>query len=102
MRRLLHDFYNPVCVEILKNTVPAMGPDSRLLICDMLVPEKVDVGGPQELYWLDWSLICLGGKEKTLKEFIDIFDQAGLELVNVYPSGVGATGIVEARLKQST
>ncbi|PMD52475.1 S-adenosyl-L-methionine-dependent methyltransferase [Hyaloscypha bicolor E] len=25
LRRLLHDFYNPVCLEILKNIVPAMG-----------------------------------------------------------------------------
>lgn len=101
MRRLLHDFYNPVCVEILKNVVPAMGPDSRMIICDMLVPEKVEVWGPHELYWLDWSLMCLGGKEKTLAEFKDILDQAGLELVQIYPSGMGATAMVEARLKQN-
>jgi hypothetical protein len=99
MRRLLHDFYNPVCVEILKNTVPAMGPDSRLIICDMLVPERVEIDGPMELYWLDFSLMTISGKEKTLKEFNDIFDAVGLELVKVYPSGIGKTVMLETRLK---
>ncbi|KAN0108916.1 S-adenosyl-L-methionine-dependent methyltransferase [Hyaloscypha variabilis] len=100
LRRLLHDFYNPVCLEILKNIVPAMGPDSRLIICDMIVPEMVEVGGPLQLYWLDFSLILLGGKEKTLNEFKDLFNEVGLELVKVYPSGVGTTSMLETRLKK--
>jgi len=101
MRRLLHDFYNPVCVEILKNTALAMGPDSRLIVCDMLVPEMVEVNGPRELYWLDLNLMTMSGKEKTLKEFNEIFDAAGLELVKVYPSGIGRTVQLETRLKRS-
>ncbi|RDW66778.1 hypothetical protein BP5796_09527 [Coleophoma crateriformis] len=100
MRRLLHDFYNPVCVEILKNTVSAMGPDSRLIICDMLVPERVEVGGPMELYWLDFSLMTISGKEKTLMEFHEMFDAVGLELVHVYPSNVGKTAMLETRLRR--
>ncbi|KAM7223397.1 Sterigmatocystin 8-O-methyltransferase [Rhypophila decipiens] len=100
MRRILHDFYNPPCVEILKNTAAAMGPDSRLIVCDMLVPEKVEADGPKELYWLDFSLMLIGGKEKTLREFEGIFDAAGLELVKVYPSGFGATVHLETRLKR--
>ncbi len=99
MRRFLHDFYNPACVQILKNIVPAMGPDSRVIVCDMLVPEKVDVGGPDEIYVLDFALMCVGGKERTISEFHQIFDEAGLELVKVYPSGIGATVMVEAKLK---
>ena len=100
MRRILHDFYNEPCVEILRNTAKAMGPDSRLIVCDMLVPEMVEVNGPKELYWLDFNLMLIGGKEKTLKEFEEIFDAAGLELVKVYPSGIGATVQLETRLKR--
>ena len=80
MRRVMHDYYTPVCIKILQNTVPAMGPDSRLIICDMLLPERVEVHGPMEPYWLDFSLLCISGVEKTLKEFTDIFDTVGLEL----------------------
>jgi hypothetical protein len=101
MRRLLHDFYIPVCLDILKNVVPAMGPDSRLIICDMLVPERVEIGGPMELYWLDFSLMTISGREKTLKEFNDMFEEVGLELVKVYPSAVGKTAMLETRLKKA-
>lgn len=100
MRRFLHDFYADVCIQFVKNTAEAMGPDSRLIITDMLIPDKVEVNGPKELYWLDFNLMSMSGKEKTLKEFNEIFDAAGLELVKVYPSGIGATVQLEARLKR--
>lgn len=101
MRRLLHDFYPPVCIDILRNTVQAMGPDSRLIVCDMLVPEKVEPGQLKELYWLDLNLMSISGKEKTLDEFKQMFDAVGLELVKVWPSGVRATVQLETRLKRS-
>jgi hypothetical protein len=100
MRRLLHDFYPPVCIDILKSTVSAMGPDSRLIVCDMLVPEKVEPGKLKELYWLDLNLMSISGKEKTLDEFKQMFDAVGLELVKVWPSEIGATVQLETRLKR--
>ena len=100
MRRLLHDFYNPVCVDILKNTVQAMGPDSRLIVCDMLVPNGIDMNS-KPLYWLDFNLMAITGKEKTLAEFKEMFDTVGLELVKVWPSAIGATVHLETRLKRS-
>jgi len=100
MRRFLHDFYDDVCIHFLRNTAQAMCHDSRLIICDMLVPGTVDVYGPKEVYWLDMNLMVLTGKEKTLEEFRQILDAAGLELVDIYPSGIGATVQLEARLKR--
>ncbi|KAK4453846.1 Sterigmatocystin 8-O-methyltransferase [Podospora aff. communis PSN243] len=100
MWRFLHDFYGDVCVQFLKNTAKAMRPDSRLIVCNMLVPEQVEVYGPKEVYWVDLNLMLISGKEKTLSEFKEIFDAAGLELVKVYPSSVGATVQLEARLKR--
>jgi hypothetical protein len=101
MRRLLHDFYPPVCVDILRNTVSAMGPDSRLIVCDMLMPEKVEPGRLKELYWLDLTMMSISGKEKTLDEFNQMFDAVGLELVKVWPYASGATVQLETRLKCS-
>ena len=100
MRRILHDFYIPVCAEILANTVSAMGPDSRLIVCDMLVPRKVEVGSQMTPYWMDFALMAISGREKTLKEFNELFDKVGLELVQVYPSGIGETVMLETRLKR--
>ena len=90
-----------MCIDILKSTVSAMGPDSRLIVCDMLVPEVVEPGRYKELYWLDLNLMSITGKEKTLAEFNDMFDAVGLELVKVWPSAVGATVQLETRLKRA-
>ncbi len=90
-----------MCIDILKSTVSAMGPDSRLIVCDMLVPEVVEPGRYKELYWLDLNLMSITGKEKTLAEFNDMFDAVGLELVKVWPSTVGATVQLETRLKRA-
>ena len=101
LRRVLHDFYEPVCVQILKNVASAMGPTSRLIIADMVMPEKTQMGGDLTIYWLDFIMMTLNGKEKTEKEFVEITDAAGLEIVKVWSSGYGAQAQVECRLKQS-
>ncbi|KAM3472647.1 hypothetical protein MY8738_008761 [Beauveria namnaoensis] len=100
MRRLLHDFHDSEAIEILRNTASAMAPDSRLLICDMLVPDNVEVYGPMTLYWLDFSLLAIGGKERSLLEFERICAQAGLEIVKVYPSRGDNTIMLETRLQR--
>ncbi|XWW93584.1 hypothetical protein V2A60_001518 [Cordyceps javanica] len=99
MRRLLHDFHDCEAIEILRNTASAMAPDSRLLICDMLVPDKVKVDGPMTLYWLDFSLLAIGGKERSLAEFEHICGQAGLEIIQLYPSRGDNTIMLETRLQ---
>ncbi|KAI6774411.1 hypothetical protein HG531_001260 [Fusarium graminearum] len=101
MRRFLHDFYTPVCIEFVKNTASAMGPDSRLIICDQLIPDTVEQQEHVDLYWLDLSLLCMSGQEKKKTEFEDILEAAGLELVKIYPSTYGCTVMLEARLKRS-
>ena len=100
MRRFLHDFYAPVCTEFVKNTASAMGPDSRLLICDMLVPDLVEPHENMDLYWLDFALLCMTGQEKKKATFEEIFEAAGLELVQIYPSAYGRTVMLEAKLKK--
>ncbi|OAR05965.1 hypothetical protein LLEC1_05119 [Akanthomyces lecanii] len=100
MRRLLHDFYDPQAIEILRNTASAMAPDSRLVICDMIVPDLVQVNGRMTLYWLDFSLVTIGGKERSKPEFENICEQAGLEIVKIYPSHGENTAMLETRLKR--
>lgn len=99
LRRILHDFYEPVCIDIVKNIASAMGPTSRLLIGDFVVPEKSHIGDDFMVYWLDFSMMMLTGQEKTAKQFENILDAAGLELVKIWPYDFGAQAVVEARLK---
>lgn len=77
-----------------------MGPDSRLLIGDFVVPERSRAGDDFMIYWMDLSMMMLTGQEKTRAQFARILDAAGLELVQVWPFAVGAQAMVEARLKR--
>lgn len=87
-------------IDIVKNIASAMGPTSRLLIGDFVVPEKAHVGDDFMIYWMDLSMMMLTGKEKSKKQFEEILDAAGLELVKVWPFVMGAQSVLEARLKQ--
>jgi hypothetical protein len=99
LRRILHDFYEPVCIKILKNVAAAMGPTSRLIVADLILPDKTEIGGDMTTYWLDFSMMMLNGKEKTKKEFEEILDAAGLEIVKVWMYHFGAQAQIECRLK---
>ena len=99
LRRILHDFYDPTCIEIVKNIASAMGPTSRLLIGDFVVPAKTHVGDEFMVYWMDLSMMMLTGREKTAKQFEDILNAAGLELVKIWPHAFGPQCIVEAKLR---
>ncbi|KAI9689218.1 MAG: hypothetical protein M1822_000956 [Bathelium mastoideum] len=101
LRRILHDFYDPVCVDIVKNIANAMAPSSRLLVGDFVIPDKTHVGDEFMVYWMDLSMMMLTGREKTAKQFEGILDAAGLQLVKIWPSPFGAQAIIEAKLKQT-
>ncbi|KAI9708755.1 MAG: hypothetical protein M1820_003710 [Bogoriella megaspora] len=99
-RRILHDFYEPVCIELVKNVASAMNENSRLLIGDFVVPEKTNVGDDMMIYWMDFCMMMITGKEKTKKQFEEILDAAGCELVKIWPHPISPQAIVEARLKR--
>jgi hypothetical protein len=78
-----------------------MGPTSRLIIADMVMPEKTEMGGDLTIYWLDFCMMTLSGKEKSEEEFAEITNAVGLEIVKIWSSGIGAQAQIECRLKQS-
>ncbi|KAF5002024.1 hypothetical protein FGRMN_635 [Fusarium graminum] len=102
---MTYDAFTPqpvkICIEFVKNTASAMGPDSRLIICDQLIPDMVKKNEYRDLYWLDLALLCMTGMEKKKADFEEILEAAGLELVKIYPSAYGCTAMLEARLKNS-
>ncbi|KAI5863063.1 O-methyltransferase-like protein [Durotheca rogersii] len=98
IRRIIHDHLDPVCIKLLKNTASAMGPTSRLIICDMILPDRVE-DGLMQLYWLDLCLVSMSGKIRTVGEFQNLFQRSGLELVQVYRSNLNNVAMLEARRK---
>jgi hypothetical protein len=65
LKSVLHDWDDARSIAILKNCREAMGPDSRLLVVERVVP---------------------GGLERTEAEYRRIFEAAGFELARSIPT----------------
>ena len=97
LRAICHDWSDAMVVKILKNIVPVMASDSKVLIADNVLPER---GGTGMVAAMDLMMLCIGGKERTKTNFEAVLDAAGLKLDGVY-SAAGDTpfSVVEASLK---
>lgn len=99
IRACLHDWPDSTCVEILRNIVPAMAADSRVLIAESLLPEDPyeDEGG--FMGFQDMLMLCIGGKERTREGFRQVVEEAGLVIEQVWEGDeIGRFVIVECRL----
>lgn len=83
LRHVLHDWQDPEAVAILRNCRRAMGPGSRLLVVESVLPPG---NAPSFGKWLDLMMLLVGGRERTAEEFRRIFDQAGLRLERIVPT----------------
>ncbi|KAF2661192.1 methyltransferase B [Lophiostoma macrostomum CBS 122681] len=81
LRHILHDWSDEDSVKILKEIVPAMGPDSRIVIDEIVLPNS-DVSW--QAAYMDLTMMsCLGGVERTKAEFEKVVDDAGLKIIDV-------------------
>jgi len=78
-----------------------MGPTSRLLIANMIMPERTEMGADLKIYRMDFNMMILNRKEKSKQEFKDIVDAAGMEIVKIWPALVGTQVQIECRLKRA-
>ncbi|PMD66568.1 o-methyltransferas-like protein [Hyaloscypha bicolor E] len=98
LRRIMHNWQDNEARKILKNIADAMAPDSRLLIGEMVVPDKPE-GVDKTVYWMDLCMLIIGGKERSEKEFWELLDSAGLNLVKIWRGKLGSQTVIECRLK---
>lgn len=95
-RACLHDWSDSQAIKILKQIVPAMAPDSKILIAENVLPET---GVQGMASFMDMVMLCIGGKERTQANFESILQTAGLKLDGVYKTPGGMPfGMVEASL----
>ncbi|KAF7924948.1 uncharacterized protein EAE98_007036 [Botrytis deweyae] len=83
LRNILHDWPDDKAVIILRNLIPALGPDSRILIDDMVLPNE-------NVHWqaaqLDLTMMsALGSKERTEEQWRSLIDAAGLKILKIIP-----------------
>ncbi|ROV91351.1 hypothetical protein VMCG_09693 [Cytospora schulzeri] len=79
LRHVFHNWSDGNCVRALKALVPALKPGARVLICDLVIPERgsapaVEITEIRRLDMLMWSLF--NSREREVTEFADVFKMA--------------------------
>jgi O-methyltransferase/methyltransferase family protein len=82
LKSVLHDWDDERCVAILRNCRAAMDEAARLVIIELILPERMTPSGPAlSAALLDLIMLAhAGGRERTEAEFTQLLDQASLRL----------------------
>ncbi|KAK4612109.1 O-methyltransferase gsfC [Fulvia fulva] len=90
MRWILHDYSDSAATKILQHIVAAMAPDSRVLISEVVVPERLNEES-MLVGTMDMFMLVIGGKERTLGELeVGRVGRVGLRIGRVWSTGGGA------------
>jgi demethylsterigmatocystin 6-O-methyltransferase len=82
LRHIMHDWTDEDCICILSSIIPAMGPESRILIDEVVLPEtKV----PWQVAMMDLAMMAaLGGIERSREDWESLLGRAGLKMLDVH------------------
>jgi hypothetical protein len=81
LKRILHDWNDQRCLEILRTCRDAMREKTRILVIDAVVPPGNEAHPSKIMDILMMTLV--EGRERTEEEFRDLIRQAGLKLTRV-------------------
>ncbi len=84
LKRILHDWSDRQCVEILRTCLAAMNDKARILVIDAVVPPGNDFHPSKDM---DIMMMVFGeGRERSEEEFHELFKQAGLKVSKIIPT----------------
>jgi len=94
MKHIIHDWSDEHCRTILRLIRAELPPHGRLLVCEQVMPEEP---GPAPAKMLDIEMLVMtvGGKERTPREFAELFASAGLKLGRIVTTPT-PTCVIEA------
>jgi len=90
LRHVVHDWRDEDAVTMLRNCRNAMKPDGKVLVVEIVVPAGND---PSFAKWMDLMMVTYGGKERSEKQYRELFGHAGLQLARVVPTKAGISVI---------
>jgi SAM-dependent methyltransferase len=93
LKNIIHDWDDASAVTILRNIRTAIAPGGKLLLLEMVLPERASsfLGFQVDLE----MLVTVGGKERTRAEYANLLARAGFRLTDVVGT-VTPISIVEA------
>jgi len=94
MKMILHDWSDEESIQILSNISRASQSGSRVFVVEHIVPEPHI---PHFSKLFDIHMLCgLTGRERTVKEFSELFEKSGLKYVKTHYPPSRMIGVVEA------
>jgi hypothetical protein len=96
MQHIIHDWDDEPALKILENCRRALdgAKNARLLVVDSVIPEGPE---PHFAKMLDIEMLLMpGGRERTEREWRDLFARAGFEITRIVPTRA-AESVIEAR-----
>ena len=96
MRRIMHDWSDETCKSILKNIIPSMSVDSKILINELILPdEKCE----RRMALSDLVMMSFGGMERTDSQWETLLQEAGLQIRNIWRGEGNNLSVIEATLR---
>jgi hypothetical protein len=95
LRHIVHDWRDEDAATILRQCRNAMKEDGRVLVVEIVVPAGND---PSFAKWMDLMMVTYGGKERSEKQYRELFAQAGLQLTRIVPTKAGISVIEGQRI----
>ena len=94
MKSIIHDWDDEISEKILRNVRTAIAPNGRLLLVELVLPERATAN------WgavLDMEmLVSPGGRERTRAEFANLLARCGFRLTRVVDTATPMSSIIEA------
>ena len=89
LKGVIHDWEDAEALAILRNCRAAMRADSRVLVIERVLPERINPSDPltpgRFIHDIN-MMLNPGGRERTEAEFRDLLARAGLRLARVVPT----------------
>jgi hypothetical protein len=87
LKSVIHDWDDSQSMVILANIAQAINPKGRLLLIEMVVPDRMDQPWSQMVAGSDLNmLVNTGGRERSETEFQSLLRSAGFELTRIIPT----------------
>ncbi|KAF3766640.1 O-methyltransferase [Cryphonectria parasitica EP155] len=84
LRNVLHNHYDERSRTILRRIVDAMGPTSRVLIGEMILPGTAAPGADPFPFFMDLNMFMEGGIERTEEHWGRLLGEVGLQIEKIW------------------
>ncbi|GAB7522929.1 methyltransferase [Paraburkholderia sp. 2C] len=84
LKMIMHDWNDEACLTILRNCRRYINDGGRLIVAEMVVGEPGDAGYAPLTDLL--MMVALGGKERSIGEFEQLFADSGFRLTSTTPT----------------